>query len=222
VAEARRLIQKALKGKVRKLQFLDDRTLQLAQRFAKPYQWLTGLNLPEMLKLLLPVYSLMKGIPTKSSITSTYWRKKIPVPVQVNPEQDGCGLIWCAPIAPLDGQHAAVISMLVADTLAIYEFEPIISITLLTERCLSCVITISYDRDVSGEDERAMECYNNLLQKLTQAGYYPYRLGIQSMTSFAAEEESYKSLLHNIKTTLDPNAVLAPGRYTGCNTAQGK
>ncbi len=215
VAEARRLIKRALKGKVKKLQFLDDRTVRLAQWLAKPYQWVTGLNLPEMLKLLLPVYSLMKGIPTKNMINSTYWRKKFPVPALTNPDQDGCGLIWCAPIAPLDGQHAQAISVLVAETLSTYEFEPIISITMLTERCLSCVITISYDREIAGEDQRAMECYKNLLEKLTQAGYYPYRLGIHSMESFAEEEDSYKRLLGKIKSTLDPNHILAPGRYTG-------
>ncbi|MBV8886114.1 MAG: FAD-binding oxidoreductase [Chroococcidiopsidaceae cyanobacterium CP_BM_RX_35] len=214
VAEARRLIRKALKGKVSRLQFLDDRTLQLARWLAKPYQWVTGLNLSEMLKVLQPLYDLMKGIPTKSFINSTYWRKRFPIPAEPNPDRDGCGLIWCAPIAPLDGKHAAAINELITNTLAVYEFEPIISMTLLTERCLGCVITISYDREVVGEDERAMACYKDLISKLTQSGYYPYRLGIQSMEGFAAEEVSYKNFLHQIRTTLDPNQILAPGRYT--------
>lgn len=214
VAEARRLIKQALKGKVRKLQFLDDAKLKLAQSLAKPYQWLTGTNLPEMLKLIKPVYGLMKGIPTQNVVASAYWRKKFPVPEQLKPEQDGCGLIWCAPVAPLDGKHAEAMSSIVTETLASYEFEPIISMTLLTERTLSCIVTISYDRDVAGEDERAMQCYKTLLQQLTQAGYYPYRLGIQSMNDLTLQESSYKSLLSNLKNTLDPNQILAPGRYT--------
>lgn len=213
VAEARRLIREALKGKVKKLQFLDDRMLELAQRLATPYQWLTRLNLPEMLKLLVPVYGLMKGIPTPSVIASTYWRKKFPVPAQLNPDKDGCGLIWCAPVAPLDGQHAQAMSRIVTETVAEYQFEPVMSMTLLTERCLSCVVTISYDRDVPGEDRQAMQCYNHLLENLTQAGYYPYRLGIQSMHDIGDEQASYNSLLRKIKNTFDPNQVLAPGRY---------
>ncbi len=35
------------------------------------------------------------------------------------------------------------------------------------------------------------------------------------MGGFAAEEDSYKRLLHDLKNTFDPNQVLAPGRYTG-------
>ncbi len=213
VAEARRLIKQALKGKVEKLQFLDDQTLQIAKAVAKPYQRLTGLNLPEMLKLLRPVYRLMQGIPSESQLASTYWRKKTPPPREMNPDRDGCGLIWCAPVAPLEGEHAAKINQIVQEILPSYGFEPIISMTLLTERCLSTIITIAYDREVPGEDEQAMNCYNTLLEKLTEEGYYPYRLGIQSMDLLQKGEESYQKLLKQLKKSIDPNQVLAPGRY---------
>jgi 4-cresol dehydrogenase (hydroxylating) len=215
VAEARRLVKQALKGKVSKLQFLDDRKLQLAQKLAKPYRWATGLNLPEMLKLVRPVYGLMKGIPTESQLKSTYWRKQSPIPEHMNPDRDSCGLIWCAPVAPLDGQHAVAINQIVTETLTAHQLEPQISMTMLTERCLGCVVSIAYDRDVVGEDERAMAGYEDLTLKLTQAGYYPYRLGIHSMEILAQAEDSYQDLLERIKHTLDPNQVLAPGRYSG-------
>jgi 4-cresol dehydrogenase (hydroxylating) flavoprotein subunit len=214
VAEARRLIRRALSGKVDKLRFLDDGLIKLAQRLAKPYQIVTGLNLPELLKLLKPVYGLMKGIPTNTQIFSTYWRKKLLPPEQMNPDRDGCGLIWCAPVAPLDGQHAATINRIVSETLNEYQFEPLISMTLLTERCLGCVLTIAYDRDIPGEDEKAMECYNKLLEELTEAGYYPYRVGIQSMEAMTHDEENYQALLWKLKSALDPNQILAPGRYS--------
>lgn len=214
VAEARRLIRRALRGKVNKLRFLDDFLIDLAQKFAKPYQKLTGLNLPELLKLLKPVYGLMKGIPTDTQLLSTYWRKKLSPPEQINPDRDGCGLIWCAPVAPLDGQHAATINRIVSQILNDYQFEPLISMTLLTERCLGCVLTIAYDREVPGEDEKAMECYHKLLQELTQTGYYPYRVGIQSMGGMVYDEASYQDLLGKLKTAFDPNQILAPGRYS--------
>lgn len=213
VAEARRLIKQSLKGKVRRLRFLDDVTVQLAERFAKPYQQVSGLNLPEMLKLLKPVYGLMKGIPTNTQLASTYWRKKSPVPEDMNPDRDGCGLIWCAPVAPLEGQHAAVINQIATETLTSYKFEPQQSFTLLTERVLSCVIAIAYDREIEGEDEQAMACYRELISKLTEAGYYPYRLGIQSMDTMGEGENSYNKLLRNIKKALDPNSILSPARY---------
>src|SRR4051794_40043607 len=44
VAEARRLLRRALAGKTAKLQFLDDRALSFASRFKGPYKLLTGLD----------------------------------------------------------------------------------------------------------------------------------------------------------------------------------
>ncbi|MEM9156827.1 MAG: FAD-dependent oxidoreductase [Cyanobacteria bacterium P01_F01_bin.33] len=215
VAEARRLVKRALKGKVKRLRFLDDRLIDLAAKVAKPYQKVTGLNLPEMLKLIRPVYGLMQGVPTDSSLASTYWRKKISVPQEMNPDRDGCGLIWCAPVAPMTGEHANAIYRIFSETVFASGFEPIISITLLTERCLGCVTTIAYDRDIPGEDERAMTCYKTLLDRFAAAGYYPYRLGIQSMGALD-RSESYRDLLRSLKSTFDPNNILAPGRYDTC------
>jgi 4-cresol dehydrogenase (hydroxylating) len=213
VAEARRLLKKALQGKVQKLQFLDDRTLCLAEKIARPYQLFTGLNLSELLKLLRPVYGLMQGIPTETQLASTYWRKKTTPPAAMNPDRDGCGLLWCAPVAPLAGCHAHAIDRIVHEIVPKHGFEPIISMTLLTERSLSSIITIAYDRDIEGEDRKAMAAYEELLASLTQAGYYPYRLGIQSMSLLNQAERGYQKLLGQIKTAIDPNNILAPGRY---------
>lgn len=213
VAAARQLIKQALRGKVSKLRFIDDFTLKLAQTLAKPYRMATGLNLPELLKLLEPVYGLMKGVPTNTQLASTYWRKKFAPSEPMNPDRDGCGLIWCAPVAPLEGEHAVNINKIVSETLTKYQFEPSMSMTLLTERCLGCVISISYDREIPGEDEKAMACYDKLLEELTGAGYYPYRAGIQSMETLQGED-SYRALLGRLKHALDPKQILAPGRYS--------
>ncbi|AUC62312.1 4-cresol dehydrogenase (hydroxylating) [Cyanobacterium sp. HL-69] len=214
VAEAKRLINNALKGKVRRIQFLDDRTIKIADGIAKPFQKITGSHLPELLDLMHPVYGLMKGVPTSTQLASTYWRKKTPIPENPDPDRDGCGLIWCAPVAPLLGKHGAKINQIVRETLLKYGFEPQQSITLLTERVLDCVISIGYDRDIQGEDQRALECYDELMDKLTSSGYYPYRLGIHSMKTMAKGEDSYNQLLRQLKSTLDPNNILSPGRYS--------
>ena len=176
VAEGRRLVRRALKGKVAKLQFLDDWTLDLASRFAKPFGWLTGWDLSRTLELVRPTFGLMKGVPTEMPTASTYWRKRTPPPTDPDPDRDGCGLLWCAPVAPMEGGHAMYICNLAQRTLLEFGFEPMISVTLLTERSLSCVITIAYDRCIQGEDEKAMACHRSLLEQLTEAGYHSYRL----------------------------------------------
>jgi 4-cresol dehydrogenase (hydroxylating) len=214
VKEARRLLRRALAGKASRLQFLDDRTLRLASMFAKPYQFFTGWNLTRMLAVLKPVYGLMRGIPTDHPLASTYWRKRTPPPAHMDPDRDGCGLYWCSPVAPADGNHAERLTALAGELILEQGFEPAISLTQITDRTLACIISLAYDRDVPGEDERASTCYHALLRTLAANGYHSYRLSIASMYAMHGSD-SYTALLQRLKQSFDPNDVLSPGRYVG-------
>ena len=218
VKESRRLLRQALRGKASRLQFLDDGKLRMAARFAGLYQRISGWDLKRTLALLRPVYGLMKGIPTDHPLASAYWRKRTPPPQDMDPDRDRCGLLWCSPIAPTDGAHARRLTNLVSETMLAHAFEPVISLTMLTERALSCIVSLTYDRDAAGEDERAMACYRELLSRAASQGYYSYRLGIGGM--FASESGgAYGETLRAIKQTLDPRDILAPGRYVSSPAA---
>jgi len=212
VAEARRLVKSALAGRVANLQFLDDRRLRLATRFAGPYRLLTGWDLSAALALLEPVYGLMQGVPSPRPLASAYWRKRTPPPPQLDPDRDRCGLLWCAPVAPMTGAHAARLTRLSIDTLLDHGFEPMLSLTMVTERALTCVVSIHYDREVEGEDARALACYHTLVATLRRDGYHPYRQGIQAEAGHGPAD-SAADLLERLKTACDPAGILAPGRY---------
>ena len=222
VAEARRLVRRALAGNVTKLQFLDERMLRLAARFKTPYRWFTGLDLTRTLELVRPVFGLMKGTPTNQPIESVYWRKKTPMPAEPDPDRDRCGLMWFAPIAPAEGESVRQLADISEHTLREFGFEPMISMTMITERSVASVIAIAYDRDVPGEDERAMNCFVQLRNRLTAKGFYPYRLGVQDMDLLDADP-ARKAFLSAIKRAIDPNDVLSPGHYVAASpTTSGK
>jgi 4-cresol dehydrogenase (hydroxylating) len=212
VAEARRALRRSLDGKVARLEFVSDRKLQLARRFAGVYRLFTGWDLTAALDLVEPVYGLMRGVPTDKTLASAYWRKRTPPPAVMDPDRDGCGLLWCAPVAPLQGGHAERLTGLAIETLLGHGFEPMLSLTLVTERALTCVVSIGYDRDVPGEDARAMRCYRALLERMTACGYHSYRLGIQASDEMR-QDDAYGAVLARLKRVLDPNGILAPGRY---------
>jgi 4-cresol dehydrogenase (hydroxylating) len=154
----------------------------------------------------------MRGVPTEQPLASAYWRKPGPVPAQADPDRDRCGLLWHAPIAAADGRQVAKLAEIATDTLLHYGFEPMISLTLLTPRSVYCVVSISYDRDIGGEDEKAMTCYRALAGRCAEKGFYPYRLGIQAMGQLP-RPETYRNFIRTLKTAIDPNGVIAPGRY---------
>lgn len=212
VREGRRLVRARLRGRVARLEFLDDRKLALARRFARVYGAFTGWDLSHALDLVEPVYGLMRGVPTPAPTASAYWRKRTPPPAVMDPDRDGCGLLWCAPVAPLDGGHAERLTAYCIETLLRHGFEPMISLTIVTERALTCVVSISYDRDLDGEDDRARRCYDELLDGLIARGYHSYRLGIQSNTEMD-RDDVYRDVLVRLKRGFDPVGILAPGRY---------
>jgi 4-cresol dehydrogenase (hydroxylating) flavoprotein subunit len=214
VALARRKIKKQLrKAPIKKLRFLDDFMINLADQFKLPLKWILRLDIPEMLRFLKPVYGLAKGVPTDDFIPSLYWRKPGGAPKTPDLERDRCGLLWIAPIAPTDGEYAEEIWKITKNVFAQYGYEPAVSITLLTERAMDSIISITYDRDISGEDEKAMQCHDELLKQLTDKGYFPYRLGVQAMGKLPEPELEYQMFMQRLKAGLDPNAILAPNRY---------
>ncbi len=212
VAEARRLIKKSLKGKVNRLQFLDAGRLQLASRMAGPFHAISRWDLRRTLELVKPLFGLMQGVPTDQPLASTYWRKRTLPPAKMDPDRDGCGLMWFSPVAPAEGAHAAAIAEISSSVLLRHAFEPMLSITLISDRAIICVISLTYDREVPGEDERAQRCCSELETELAAKGYYPYRLGIQSMERMQGGG-AFQGVLSAIKKFVDPQNILAPGRY---------
>ncbi|MCZ2080484.1 MAG: FAD-binding oxidoreductase [Bryobacterales bacterium] len=212
VAESKRLLKHALAGRITDLKFLNDRKIRLMARLAKPLSFLTGWDINGILEVVEPVYELMRGVPTDKPLSSTYWRKRTPVPSKMDPDRDRCGLLWCSPVTPTHGAQAQRLVQLSCDLVLSHGFEPIISLTLITERAIACIISLSYDRDIEGEDDRAMTCYKALLRAVMDAGYYPYRLGVQSMWAMGCGN-GFDQLLRSIKDVVDPNGILAPGRY---------
>jgi 4-cresol dehydrogenase (hydroxylating) len=211
VREAQALLRRAL-SKADRFYWLDDRRMRWIGRAEGLLKQFGGKALAQKLELIRPVYGLLKGIPSDAPLRTTYWRKKVRVPPDMHPDRDGCGLLWCSPLVPSRGLDAEIAVGRATEAILKSGFEPLISVSMVTERTLACVIAISYDRNALGEDERAWHCYASLSRELTQAGYPPYRLNVRSM-DLATTSAEYSNLLEAVKQAVDPCGILAPGRY---------
>jgi 4-cresol dehydrogenase (hydroxylating) len=213
VRENRSLLRRALDGKVTRLQFIDDGKLNLLRLAEAPYRMITGRHdLGRALRLLPPLLSLMKGVPTEDFLPSAYWRKPQPPPAQPNPDADGCGLLWCSPVAPSTGAHTSEVVDIGEEIVLRHGFEPLISTSLINERTTVSTIALTYDRRVSGEDAKAVACYRELTEQLLKRGYPPYRLNVSAM-EYGCAGGHYMDVIRSLKKALDPNGILAPGRY---------
>jgi FAD/FMN-containing dehydrogenase len=187
---AQTVIAQALGGRTSELNFIDTASLT-----------------PELLAMLEP------GVPREQNLRTTYWRKRCEIPDDPDPQRDRCGVIWLCPVLPFDGASLLEVAGIVEGIVRKHALEPQIGFNPTSGRNLNMYITLVYDRDVAGEDARAMACHDELLQALATRGVLPYRLGIQSMDKLPPTDDGYTALLRILKQTLDPNDILAPGRY---------
>ncbi len=211
VAEAKQTVSKAVGRLPGSLKFLSPRTLEVAKRFARPFRMVSGWDLTKTVALVEPVVGLMQGVPTEHTLSSAYWRKRSPIPTYPNPDRDRCGLLWYSPTAPADGLKVEALTRFVSSTMLKYGFEPAISLTLISPRAVFCIVSMAYDREVAGQDKQAWDCYHEITRLCHDRGFFPYRLGIQSPELPVSDE--YEALMQRLKSALDPNGILAPGRY---------
>lgn len=212
IKEAKRIVRGALRDIGGRVKFVNPRSVHVAKKFSPVLRLFGGWDISRAIQLVEPILGLMRGVPTNYSLASAYWRKRIPVPADLDPDRDRCGLLWFAPVSPAEGRHVSTLVHLATETLLKFGFEPMISLTMLTPRTVSCVISIGYDRDIANQDDQAMACYKELARRCAQRGFYPYRLGIQSMGG-EPKGDAYSELMLRLKRTVDPEGILAPNRY---------
>lgn len=212
----RKLVKKSLKGIVTNLTFFYEPKATalklLSQLLSKIFRNKKFPAIDFFFKKSLYAGHL---IPTEVTLGSTYIRMKseLPPPEKMNPNIDNCGTYWMGPIVPFDGENIEMAIGIIKETISKYGYEPAMTLQMISPRQIDIIVSISFDRTISGEDLKAKKCHDELLKRLIDKGYYPYRLGTQSQSLLPCPDDDYCFLMEKIKKALDPNDILAPGRY---------
>ena len=114
----------------------------------------------------------------------------------------------------MTGRDARLFQEIIEPIFAKYGFEACMTLTAVNQRCFDCTLPLLYDRDNPAEVESAQLCYQELHRVCKEHGYVPYRLGLQSMSEETEREDSFWDVVQKLKGALDPQGILAPGRYS--------
>lgn len=218
----RRVVQ-AVKAEVRRVlspfgvKFVDERTLRMGRAAARAGGWLpAGRRLGRLLDLFEPVYGLMTGVPTDDAIQGTLWRVRDPLPPLSDASDlldSPAGMMWVAPVLPATGYDARHVVEIMDPIYRAHGFDTLISFTLISERAAICVSNVAFDRREAEETQRAQACYHALWDALLPQGYIPYRAGHAGQARLRAEPSTFNDTCRRLKTALDPDHIIAPGRY---------
>lgn len=217
VRAARAAVRYALRGPGRRLLFLGEHKLRVAEFATRLLGRARGAKLRQLVATARAVVDLNTGCPTGYFLSGAYWRRREGVPAGfpagLDPARDRCGLMWLSPVVPMTGAAVLEFHDRVEPIYQAHGFHPLITLSTINERALGAVMTVAYDKEDSSEAERARECYRALWDALAASGFMPYRAGVQSMADLARNSTGFWQTVRRIKAALDPDGVIAPGRY---------
>lgn len=218
VAAARAAVRAALKPTCAKLRFVDDRTLtlgKLAARLLGGTRW--GRRIRSQLALGEALLAMNRGVPNGRFLAGAYWRRRQGLPAgfprAANPARDQCGMLWVSPILPMRGNDVLTLHALVEPLFRQHGFDLFVTFSMINERALGAVLTITYDKLDVDETGRAKTCHQSVFDAVMKAGYIPYRVGNQSMGALDPHGDVYWKTVARIRQALDPRGLIAPGRY---------
>jgi hypothetical protein len=91
--------------------------------------------------------------------------------------------------------------------------EPLITFTSLSDRLFDSTVPLVFDRSNPAAVAAAQACYMELLSTGRANGWFPYRISIDAMSTLANLLEHSDSFHQRLRQGLDPNDLMAPGRY---------
>lgn len=215
VKAVKRTLRRLLGPVTDRLVFVDRKRIKLARNVARVLPKNIATRVDTMANTLSGGLEIMHGIPNDVALSLAYWRSGT-LPEQgkpKNPAQDGCGLIWFAPLVPIRGRDARRYVDMIERICPQYGINPLITMTTINDRCFDSTVPLLFDRNEAGAADRADACYKALYEAGKAEGFLPYRLSINAMDYLSDSNCVFSTVTSQLKSAIDPNLILAPGRY---------
>ena len=165
-----------------------------------------------------------RGIPNGRFLAGAYWKRRGGLPADfprhANPARDNCGMLWVSPTLPSRGADVLALHALVEPVYKQHGIDLFVTFSMINERALGAVITVCYDKQDEADVARARACYGAVFALCMAHGYIPYRVGNQSMAALDPHADVDWQTVTRIKDALDPQGLLAPGRFQPASAAK--
>lgn len=134
-------------------------------------------------------------------------------PTSTDPRDHDYGFYFLWLTSPAIGAEVRGLLDIVKSRLTANAFPPLLSLRFVNGRSIVLVMRIAFDRKRDERRTAARSCYYAILDAAIAAGFPPARMGIDGMDRLDPAGDSYWKLVRRIKRCLDPEQILAPGRY---------
>ena len=214
VAAARKEIKSALSGVASRILFLSPQNALTLSKVANLVPGAFGQRLGSTAETLAKGLELVSGRPNETALPLAYWRNpSSPKQAWRDPSRDGCGLIWYAPLVPMRPASVRSYVNMVTRITQKYGIEPLITFTSLSDKLFDSTVPLIFDRSDSQAVLAATNCYESLLAEGRALGFFPYRVGVNTMDALSEMQAGSAAFHARLRNSLDPDGLISPGRY---------
>lgn len=152
-----------------------------------------------------------------SALWLCYWKSGKPVGGRLNPDRDGCGFLHYMISVVITKESVREFADMAKRITAEHRIARAIHFSFLTDTFFIGYVALLFDRNDSDETARAHRCFDDLFQTGISKGFPPFRAPSFAVDSIVRKNAKTGSmaLTDTLKSFLDPEAILAPGKYAG-------
>ncbi|MEW6470571.1 MAG: FAD-binding oxidoreductase [Bacteroidota bacterium] len=161
-----------------------------------------------------PLFNLSRGVPSSATLQSLYWPTlEVPEDYRYPDTHANVGMIGYLPVIPMDGKTMVHVRDVITSSFESRGFLPNITLNIVSHKAVLGVIDMPFDRSNPDTLRRAKQCIADVTRSLLPEGIIPQRVGIDYMAELIQSDDPYWKLVAKLKSSLDPNGILSPGRY---------
>lgn len=167
-----------------------------------------------LVKLFPGLVDLHEGKPVETVVRRGYFRYQKKRPEKdIHVGRDDIGIMWSVPVLPFNGEEVVAFSKECELLFDQFNFDFYMTTMIFNARSVCPLMVILFDRLDKEECDRAVALYDAILDLSHKMGYQHFRAGINGWQKLYQSCSELKALNQKIKSALDPEGILAPGRY---------
>ena len=216
----RSIVRKSLRPSVDRLQFFDSRSLAWLDRAVQYAPFGSTRERTKKMRDLMRIWrrDMTGGFGYGVAARLPLWRmgRGVRLPGEsLHTDYDAevaCGFMFFSAVFPFKGGPVTLFVGEAEHIAKTNKIEPIIALFNFSDSALTVTVYLLFDRSSEAEIRRANQCYDQLWSAARHRGGYVHRVPNTRMGNIDSGSDFWR-IAGRIKRALDPDGVIAPGRY---------
>lgn len=184
VKVAKKILKRKCKKHCKRQIFYNSSNRNVFKTISQIIPRLGSLDVKSTIEKLDGAFEILNGRPSTVALELAYWKNErtelLNSNRELNPAEDGCGLIWYAPLVEFTPHKVREYVRFIDEASKKFKMNSLITVTTIDHICLDSTIPILFNKNLPEETERAWKYYEYLLEEGAKKGFYPYRFNTKT------------------------------------------